>query len=449
MSSVDVRHVFTTKVRPASYIDEPTVNHRRIDLNPWDLLFLRFTYMQRGLLFTKQEGTSTESINNKISHLKTSLSHTLDHFYPLAGRLAIERHKDDNTISVYIDSNFEGVELLHAIADISVEDIVSPTYVPQSLIDLLVPLNGVPNYEGQSHPLLSVQVTELNDGAIFIGCSGNHSAFDGTSFWSFMNLWSEISRSSDNRTSSPPPVFERYFIKETDCPIRLPFSYAEKMLAVRDSSNTVEASPLEKMANSEISSETTIISSLQALLAHVWTAVIRCRSSLSNDYDESRELLVSLSMNNRTKVIPPLPETYSGNSISWGMVTLKEGELLERGFSYLALLLNGVVNSHNTEKCRSFIEWIEEVYIPGSAGDTGIVGNMFIHRSSPWFNMYGNDFGWGRPIAVKTGANGKSYGATTVSPGPVEGSIDIEICLPIEVLEAMENDSQFMDAFLT
>ncbi|MCL7045717.1 hypothetical protein MKW94_010168 [Papaver nudicaule] len=136
-------------------------------------------------------------------------------------------------------------------------------------------------------------------------------------------------------------------------------------------------------------------------------------------------------MNNRSKVIPPLPETYSGNSISWGMVTLKEGELLERGFSYLALLLNEVVNSHNSEKCRK------------------IVGNMFIHRSSPWFNMYGNDFGWGRTIAVKTGANGKCYGATTVSPGPVEGSVDIEICLPIEVLEAMENDSQFMDAFST
>ncbi|MCL7022139.1 hypothetical protein MKW94_002107 [Papaver nudicaule] len=313
----------------------------------------------------------------------------------------------DNTISVYIHCNFEGVELVHAIADISIEDIVSPTYVPQSLIGFLFPLNGVPNYEGQSHLLLYVHITELHDGAIFIGF-GNHSAFDGTSFWHFMNVWYEISRSSDNRMSFPPPVFERYFINETDCPIRLSFSYAEKVSAMRDATNIFEASPLEGLVESCFRFTKPNIAELKARadseITHVWTAVIRAGSFLSHNYDESRELLVSLSMNNRTKVIPPLPETYSGNLISWGMVTLKEGELLERGFSYLASLLNEVVNSHNYKKCKSFIEWIEKVIYQG-----------FV-MSSSWFNMFANDFGWGLPIAVKTGANGKSCEATTVSP---------------------------------
>ncbi|RZC84775.1 hypothetical protein C5167_047562 [Papaver somniferum] len=143
MSSPEVHHVSTTMVRPASFIDETTGNHRRIDLNPIDLAFLRIACMQKGLLFT--------------------------------GRLAIEKHEDDNTTSVYINCNSEGVEFIHATADISVEDIVSPTYVPQSLVDLLFSLNGVPNYKGQSHPLVSIQVTELRDGAVFIGCSANHS----------------------------------------------------------------------------------------------------------------------------------------------------------------------------------------------------------------------------------------------------------------------------------
>ncbi|MCL7041260.1 hypothetical protein MKW94_013980 [Papaver nudicaule] len=155
-SSKQVRRVFATKVRPASYIDQQTNDtHKRIHLNPCDLLFLSLTYIQKGFLFTKQQGVNDESINsNKISHLKTSLSHTLDLFYPLAGRLAIEKHED-------------GAEFVHATADISVEDILSPTYVPQSIIDPLFPLNGI-------HPLLSVQVNELIDG-IFIGCSANHS----------------------------------------------------------------------------------------------------------------------------------------------------------------------------------------------------------------------------------------------------------------------------------
>ncbi|KAI3975462.1 hypothetical protein MKX01_021896 [Papaver californicum] len=471
MSSVDVRRVSTTKVRPASYIDEPTENHRRIDLNPGDLFFLRTTYMQKGLLFSKQreEGTNDKSVKDKISHLKASLSLTLDRFFPLAGRLAIEKHEDDNTISVYITCNSEGVDFVHATADISVEDVVSPTYVPQSLIDPLFPLNGVPNYQGQSHPLVSLQVTELRDGAIFIGCSANHSVCDGTSFWHFVNSWSEIARSSDNHTSCPPPVFERYFIKETDCPIRLPFSFADKFSALRDTTTT-EVSPLEGLvercfhftktniaalkskANSEIISETKenmVISSLQALLAHVWTAVIRSKSCLNDNYDKSRVLAVSLLMNSRTKLIPPLPETYFGNSLAWGMVPLKEGELINRGFGFLASLLNEIVNSNNFEKSRSFIEsWIEKPFILGSGDDIpGIYRNMFLARSSQWFNMYGNDFGWGRPIAIKTGTNGKYYGTTTVSPGPVEGSVDIEMCLPIEIFKAMENDAEVMESF--
>ncbi|KAI3878302.1 hypothetical protein MKX03_021762 [Papaver bracteatum] len=75
------------------------------------------------------------------------------------------------------------------------------------------------------------------------------------------------------------------------------------------------------------------------------------------------------------------------------------------------------------------------------------VSNAFVARSSQWFNMYGNNFGWGRPIAVKTGVNGKFNGMTTVNLGPVEGSVVIEICLPIEVFKVMENDVEFMEAF--
>ncbi|KAI3866833.1 hypothetical protein MKX03_006723 [Papaver bracteatum] len=467
MSSAKVLHVSTIKVRPASSIDEQSGNRRRIDLNPWDLLFLRTTYMQKGLLFKKQQEKGTNE--DKISHLKTSLSHTLDRFFPLAGRLAIEKHEDDNTISVYINCNSEGVEFIHATADISVEDIVSPIYVPQSLVDPLFTLTGVPNYQGQSHPLLSVQVTELRDGAIFIGCSVNHSVCDGTSFWHFINSWSEIARSFDNHTRFPPPAFERYFMKEIDCPIRLPFSFADKLSAVSDT-NTNEVSPLEGLvekcfhftkanitalkakANSEIISETKqsmVISSLQALLAHVWTAVIRCRICLNDNYDDSRVLTVSLLMNNRTKLIPPLPETYFGNSLAWGLETLKEGELIKRGSGVLAFLLKDIVNSNNFERSRSFVEsWIEKPFMPAHGDDLpGIFRSIFLARSSQWFNMYGNDFGWGRPIAVKTGTNGKTYGTTTVSPGPVEGTVDIEICLPVEVFKAMENDAEFMEAF--
>ncbi|OVA20762.1 Transferase [Macleaya cordata] len=62
------------------------------------------------------------------------------------------------------------------------------------------------------------------------------------------------------------------------------------------------------------------------------------------------------------------------------------------------------------------------------------------------FNIYGNDFGWGRPVAVRSGFSNQDDGKITVFAGLVEGSVDIEACFYVETLKAMENDAEFMEA---
>ncbi|XP_026432719.1 protein ENHANCED PSEUDOMONAS SUSCEPTIBILTY 1-like [Papaver somniferum] len=305
MSFPSVRRVSTTNVRPASYTDRDEFddNHKRIDLNPWDLTHLRQLYMQRGLLFQKweqaEEETAKEVTDNMITRLKTSLSFTLDYFFPLAGRLGIQKHENDGTVSFYIDCNFEGVEFIHVTAEITVEDILSPTYTPQSLIDSLFSLNEVKSYEGRTHPLLSIQVNELLDGSIFIACSLNHLVSDGTSFWHFINSWSEISRSSSGSCHNPghPPVFERWFLNDADSPIRLSFTSDDEILLGMKRSSSPPHGLVEKCfrftktniailkatANSEMISgakQNAAISSLQAVLAHVWVAVTKVRMDL-------------------------------------------------------------------------------------------------------------------------------------------------------------------------
>ncbi|RZC52779.1 hypothetical protein C5167_021203 [Papaver somniferum] len=433
--------------------------------------------MQRGFLFAnsqslprredEEEKTKNNVIvNNMISHLKNSLSYTLDHLFPLAGRLGIQKNEDDSTISFYINCNFEGAEFVHATTDISVDDIVAQPYVPPSIIDQFFSLSGVRNYEGQSQPLLSIQITELLDG-VFIGCSANHSACDGTSLWRFINLWSEISRSSNHKTQCSPPVFERWFIKDTDCPIRLPFSLADEFSVVLNVSNTNDLlfkghvdrcfhftksniAELKARANAEIVSDTkqntVVISSLQAVLAHIWIAVLRARRSLHSHCAEIEETSFGIRTNNRTKLIPPLPEAYFGNSTSYMNVIAKDDEVLKRGFGFLASLLNEVINSNNDEKIRSTTEMrTKKPFI--ISDEEGIMKKGLKAIGSHRFNMYGNDFGWGRPIATKTGIRGKSNGMTVLNEGPDEGSIDIDISLPMEVFEAMENDAEFMEAF--
>ncbi|OVA15851.1 Transferase [Macleaya cordata] len=446
MSYEEVRCVSISAVQPSSH-NETT--NKRIELNVWDLKTLPYLYMQRGLLFARHksdEQSKQEETNIIITHLKTSLSYTLNHFFPLAGRLAVEKH-DDDTISVYINCNSVGAEFIHAAADITIADILDPVYVPR-IVTSLFSLNGVVNYEGRAQPLLSIQVTELIDG-IFLGCSMNHTVCDGTSFWHFLNSWSEISRSGTNVILSPP-IHERWFLNNTNCPIRLPFSHDELLgkgnTLLRFEVRIFHFKPeniarIKAKANSK-SQTNNSISSLQALFAHIWVAVTRARR-----LDPNEETSFWLVIGNRARLNPPLPEAYFGNSIQFEVATTKAGELLEKGIGLGASLLNQVVMSQDEEAIRnSWDSWAEKpaFLFP----DDNVVSPTYtlIAGESPRFNIYGNDFGWGRPIAMRGGLSTMFDGKISSVPGPTEGSIDIELCLSLETLKAMGNDTEFMEA---
>ncbi|KAI3926577.1 hypothetical protein MKW92_046268 [Papaver armeniacum] len=448
----EVHHISTSIVRP-----ETAITHSRIDLTTWDLHLLILGYIQRGLLFTKPKSQDSETICNLISNLKTSLSQTLDHFFPLAGRLAIEKHDDDGSTSVYIDCNSTGAEFIHAVAQhITVADILEPIYVPSVVESSFFSLNGVMNYDGLVKPLLSVQVTELNDG-IFIGCSVNHAVCDGTSFWHFMNSWSEISRSavggkSSIRTVSRLPILERCFLKDADRPIRLPFSIDDECFRERHVFQTIKSEyevrfyyfsretveMLKAKANADFGlTNGCRISSLQALLGHFWVAVTRARR-----LDLNGETNYSIVVGNRTRLVPPLPQEYFGNSLQFCVATAKVGELLEKGHGWGALLLNQVIMSPDDAAIlRSWDSWVQKPVFPERSAL--FQGSTLLTGGSPRFDMYGNDFGWGKPMAVRSGIANKSDGKISVIPGLVEGSLCVEACLSPKTLMAMENDTEF------
>ncbi|KAE8022701.1 hypothetical protein FH972_008482 [Carpinus fangiana] len=81
----NIRFLSTTTVQPTESPNESTL---RIELTPWDLQLLAVDHIQKGLLFLKPTPSQENKLKGSvIDHLKTSLSRTLDIFYPLAGRL--------------------------------------------------------------------------------------------------------------------------------------------------------------------------------------------------------------------------------------------------------------------------------------------------------------------------------------------------------------------------
>ncbi|XP_010274412.1 PREDICTED: uncharacterized acetyltransferase At3g50280-like [Nelumbo nucifera] len=435
-----VRFISKCTVQPAN----PHESIQRIELNQWDLRFLPVHYIQKGLLYLKPTfRPGKEEENEVINLLKTSLSRTLDFFVPLAGRLATTSH-DDDTMSVFIDCNDAGAEFIHASADFTVADILDPPYTPRVVYSFF-PLNGVVNFEGITKPLLAVQVTELTDG-IFVACTVNHVVADGTSFWHFFNSWSEICRGADR--ISRPPVLQRWFPTGTNCPVRFSISNKEKF-SVRYTPPPLEErvfqftkekiASLKAKANTECGTDR--ISSLQAILAHIWRSVARARG-----LDSDQEICYWLIIGKRSRLKPPLPDEHFGCFVEGGTATAKVGELLDRGLGWAAWLLNQVVASHNDPTAEKSLVESQTKQPKFVSMDSIVYNNLLLTGSSPRFNVYGNDLGWGRPLAVRSGCGNKFDGKITVFQGRSEGSVDVEACLSPQTLMVLGDDAEFMDA---
>ncbi|MQM21679.1 hypothetical protein Taro_054724 [Colocasia esculenta] len=428
----------------------PVAHPRRCELSLWDLSMFSSDYIQKGHLFSLP--SHTPHIDNVLDRLKTSLSIAIWHFYPLAGRLATEVDTDGEGMYVHIDCDDQGAEFTHAAADgVTVADVLAPSDDVPGFVHGFFPLDGAVNYDGLTLPLLAVQVTELADG-IFLGCSFNHAVGDGTSFWNFLNSWAEIARSMEDRSSprriSRPPVHDRWFV-DGKFPVKLPFTqegqfverFTPSLLREKMFHFTAQSvARLKARANAEAGTDK--ISSFQALSALMWRCITRVRR-----FPDEQRTSCGFPAENRRRLKPPLAPDYFGNSIYLISTTTTAGELLAHDLGWVAVLLNQCVASHTTDAAiRGKIErWMASpvVYTISATFDK----QSIIMGSSPRFDMYGCDFGWGRAVALRSGSANKFDGKVWGYPGwEGGGSVDLEVCLPPEGMCALEADEEFIDA---
>ena len=66
--------------------------------------------------------------------------------------------------------------------------------------------------------------------------------------------------------------------------------------------------------------------------------------------------------------------------------------------------------------------------------------------STPRVDVYGCDFGWGKPLAVRTGRANKYDGKVSLFPSRDSGGGDIEGALAPEHMAALEQDPEFWAA---
>ncbi|ONK81082.1 uncharacterized protein A4U43_C01F25020 [Asparagus officinalis] len=421
-----------------------------LHLAAWDVAMLSPHYIQKGLLFANIPPTL--SIETIIHRLKSSLSVALCHFFPLAGRLRTEKVLGDNgkvsSLQVSIDCTSQGAEFIYAVAhDVTVTDVLAPSDDVPSFVQSFFPFNGAINHDGHTLPLLAVQLTQLSDG-LFVACCFNHVVGDGTSYWHFFNAWAEIARAKDgDLTISRPPVHDRWFIEGESPPVNLPYSDPEEYIErysppqLREKLFHFSSQSLDELkakANKEC--DTNTISSFQALSSLMWRSITRARGLPPYQKTSCR-----LAIQNRSRLQPPLSPDYFGNSIYAIAATTTVGELMAHGLGWAALLVHQSVRSHTDDAIRELVKKYHEkpfVY-PLSGFDKYSV----MMGSSPRFDMYGCDFGWGKAVGLRSGAANKFDGKVSSYPGwEGGGSVDLEVCLLPEYMALLEVDEEFMDA---
>ncbi|XBI87909.1 hypothetical protein VPH35_025925 [Triticum aestivum] len=427
-------------VRPEPATSLPPEPETTIDLTPWDLSLIALEYNQKGVLLPKPPTTTGGDGRHDVVLRACSGNADREH---------------GKTITISLRCSMDGAEFIfiHAVAPgITVADVNEPLYtleVVQSFFPFLG-LHGVDAAAG-AHPLLAAQVTELADG-VFVAMSLNHAIADGTAFWHLFNTWSQFSRQSDDAISSSLPVHRRWFVDGFPVPVPLPFGKLEDIPVSRRTDghpssvheecilhfSAESVKKLKAKANAEMSgngSGTTTISSLQALLGR------RARRLAANQRT-SYTLLVGC----RGK-LDGLPAAYAGDAVALVEAVSTAGEILEWGLGWTAWLLNKVVASFNEASERHRLEsWPQNpsfACVPPhpTATDTVVTGG------TPWFDVYGNDFGWGQPVAVRTGPANKADGSANVYEGRGgRGSITLEVCLAPDVLARLVADEEFMSA---
>ncbi|XP_038880895.1 BAHD acyltransferase DCR-like [Benincasa hispida] len=442
---------------------------KKLKLSVSDLPMLSCHYIQKGVLLT----SPPSSFSDLIFSLKRSLSAALSHFPALAGRLTT-----DHDGAIYLVCNDAGVNFIEAKAKhLSLDSLLSPLDVPICFRAFFA-FDRTLSYLGHNKPLAAVQVTELADG-VFIGCTVNHSVADGTSFWHFFNTFAEINLgkgkisrspdfSRDTAFNSPavlkfPPggptetfagnsrLRERIFHFSREAILRLKFrangvSFPWKRM---DNGNCDAVENFGKQSNDgwkivngkqngNVSDGKLEISSFQSLSAQLWRSVTRARK-----LNPTKTTTFRMAVNCRHRLQPPMPSLYFGNAIQSIPTVALVGELLSKDLGWCGALLHRNVAAHNDARVRRGIaDWEKEPRLFPLGNSDGASMTM---GSSPRFPMYNNDFGWGKPVAVRSGGANKFDGKISAFPGREgNGSVDLEVVLAPETMAGLEIDPEFM-----
>ncbi|CAL5347831.1 unnamed protein product [Camellia sinensis] len=345
------------------------------------------------------------SVRRRSEKLKKSLSETLSWFYPLAGRV-----KDN----LFVDCNDEGVPFLEVQVESSLDHVVGQSNCNSQLNNLF----PYPDFDDAGDLLLAVQVNFFQCGGMAIGLCTSHKIADGLSIVMFMKFWAAVSRGDHSNlvypqfglanifppTLNPNPNYHKHGVGTTKNKITAKsFMFSDSAISTLKAKYTPTTATIVNPTR------------VEALSTFIW---YRYKAATQGEAvcGERITCLVNQVVNLRTKLNPPLPNSYYGNLSQAAMALLvppplKKDAIGEDCGSLVTQMRDGIrkVDSDFVRKLQEGgsggMEGLNSKILEesGNKGGGGEAVFSLVFSSLARFPLYETDFGWERPVWVTLG----------------------------------------------
>ncbi|CAL5191102.1 unnamed protein product [Lathyrus oleraceus] len=436
-----------------------------ISLTYFDIFWLRFHPVERVFFYTLPNSQSHPSFffQKIVPNLKSSLSLTLQHFLPLAGKVVWPSDSSKPFIQFNPNDNDDAVSLLIAESDLDFNHVIENSPQEASLSRSLIPYL---ESTGSFASVISIQITLFPKSGFSIGITTHHAVLDGKSSTMFIKAWAYLCNKMIKTEEESPtllpelmPLFNREIIKDPNelqakftenlnematkmFPNEKPNQRSLKIFAFEPKLDSLRAtfkltredldkikqrvlSKWEIMDTNESKPKPETLSSF--ILTCAYSLV--CIAKAIHEVEKEKEKFgFVFTVDCRGRLEPPIPKNYFGNCV-WGIIidTQPLDFIKEDGDFLVAKSMHEKIKMVNQNGFDKFTPMPNEgIEVIGLAG-------------SNRFGVYEIDFGWGRPEKVEIVSidRGLTIGLAESKDG--NGGVEVGVVLKKDVMDLFRN----------
>ncbi|KAJ9550493.1 hypothetical protein OSB04_014538 [Centaurea solstitialis] len=429
-----------------------TIGERSLPLTFFDLGWLLFHPIHQ-LFFYEFPHSKSRFIETVIPNLKHSLSITLQHFFPFASNLIVYPAQNPRKPEIrHVEGDF--VALTFAECSLDFNDLIGNHPRECSKFYPLVPVleGGTKVSDFVKFPIFSVQVTVFPNSGFTIGLTNHHTLSDATSRYELLKAWTSIAKYGTDEiflANGSLPFYDRvieypqclddiffnqHTINTLDENYRHPqlVSSTDRVRATfvltRAQINSLKKWILLQLPKLEY------VSSFTLGCAYIWTCITKSRVHLDRKKTENELERFACVIDWRSRLDPPVPQTYFGNCVGPCFTTMKSTILTgNKGFVTAVELITKSIREtvkNNQGMLKDAETWLDRFVV--KVPTVGVAG-------TPKHDVYGLDFGWGKP---------KKYETISIDFGQAI-SVNVSSKSPEDLEFGLSLPAKQMDAFIS